>query len=169
MRAPRKGRQASANPSRRVEPADGEEAHLEAALVDRRQPAQDANGEQVLAVDRDAVEAHAAERRPGEEVRAGAARQIVCACGRSRGGQEAHLEAALVDRRQPAQDADGERYIVVDRDGVEAHAAELQAGEEVGAGAARRLAERLAREQAGAPATLDAAETTMSMTADKGS
>ena len=49
------------------------------------------------------------------------------------------------------------------------HAAELQAGEEVGAGAARRLAERLAREQAGAPATLDAAETTMSMTADKGS
>ena len=83
---------------------------------------------------------------------------------------EAHLETALVDnRRQPARDADGDRGVDAGRDAVVAHAAERQAGVEVGAGAARRRAELLGREAAGAPATLDAAETTMSMTADKSS
>ena len=63
----------------------------------------------------------------------------------------------------------GERGVHAGRDGVEAHAAERQAGEEVGAGAARRRAQLLGREAAGAPATLDAAETTMWMAADEGS
>ena len=84
------------------------------------------------------------------------------------GGKEAHQEAALVDHRRPAQDADGERGVDAGRDVVEAHAAERQAGEEVGAGAARRRAQLL-REAEGAPATLGAAETTISMTADKSS
>ena len=67
----------------------------------------------------------------------------------------------------PARDTDGEQGVDAGRDAVVAHAAELQAGVEVGAGAARRRVElRLGREAAGAPATLDAAEMTMSMTAD---
>ena len=86
------------------------------------------------------------------------------------GGEEAHLEAALVDRRRPARDADGERGVDAGRDAVVAHAAERQAGVEVGAGAARRRVElRLGREAAGAPATLDAAEMSMWMTAGKSS
>ena len=71
------GQAGQRNPRRRVEPAKKEEAHLDAALVNRRQPAQDTDGEQVLVVDRDAVEAHAAERRrPGEEVGAGVAVRV---------------------------------------------------------------------------------------------
>ena len=60
--------------SRRLELADGEEAHLDAALVDHGRPAPDADGEQDVVIDRDALEAHGAERRrQGEEVGAGAA------------------------------------------------------------------------------------------------
>ena len=95
VRAPRKGRQASANPSRRVEPAGGEEAHLETALVDRRQPARDADGEQDVVVDRDAVEAHAAELQAGEEVGAGAARRRAELLGlAAAAGEQATLDAA---------------------------------------------------------------------------
>ena len=55
--------------------AGGEEAHRKAALVDHRRPAEDADGEREEEVDQDGVEAHAAERRLGEAVRAGAARR----------------------------------------------------------------------------------------------
>ena len=46
------------------------------------------------------------------------------------------LDAALVDRRQPARDADGEPGVEEDWDGVVAHAAEPRLGEAVRAGAA---------------------------------
>ena len=134
------GQRQTKQASRRVELADGEEAHLDAALVDHGRPAPDVDGEQDVVIDRDALEAHGAERRrPGEEVGAGAARARAARAG----GEEAHQEAALVDHRRPARDADGERGVEVDRGAVVAHAAELQAGAEVGAGAARRRAELL--------------------------
>ena len=149
--------------SRRLELADGEEAHLDAALVDHGRPAPDADGEQDVVIDRDALEAHGAERRrPGEEVGAGAERARAVRAG----GEEAHQEAALVDRRRPARDADGERGVEVDRGGEEARAAERQAGEEVGAGAARRRAELLGGGRTG---DVGCGEMTTWMTVDKGS
>ena len=67
------GQRQTKQASRRVELADGEEAHLDAALVDHGRPAPDADGEQDVVIDRDALEAHGAERRrQGEEVGAGA-------------------------------------------------------------------------------------------------
>ena len=149
--------------SRRVELADGEEAHLDAALVDHGRPAPDADGEPDVVVDRDALEAHGAERRrPGEEVGAGAARARAVRAG----GEEAHQEAALVDHCRPARDADDERGVEVDRGAVVAHAAELQAGAEVGAGAARRRVELLGSGRTG---DVGCGEMTTWMAVDKGS
>ena len=81
-------------------------------------------------------------------------------------GEEAHLDAALVDHGRPAPDVDGEQDVVIDRDALEAHAAERQAGEELGACAARRRSELLGGGRTG---DVGCGEMTTWMMVDKGS